>query len=170
MSPGYVSYSSRGRRRVAGAILLGLVARRRGPSRPRFRSRRRPDAEPAAECRARPRISSPGVKLARLETVTCDAGWRPWLFVKATTDDGLVGWSEVTDSHGSPTGVASVVADLAPLVAGKDPRPWVDDVPRREELTTAVPEIVGGELRVPGGPGWGVELNEDVLLAHPWQP
>ena len=94
------------------------------------------------------------MKLARLETVTCDAGWRPWLFVKATTDDGLVGWSEVTDSHGSPTGLAGVVADV----------PW------REELTTAVPEIVGGELRVPGGPGWGVKLNEDVLLAHPWQP
>ena len=85
------------------------------------------------------------MKLARLETVTCDAGWRPWLFVKATTDDGLVGWSEVTDSHGSPTGLAGVVADLAPLVAGKDPRAWVDDVPWREELTTAVPEIVGGE-------------------------
>ena len=110
------------------------------------------------------------MKLARLETVTCDAGWRPWLFVKATTDDGLVGWSEVTDFHGSPIGLAGVVADLAPLVAGKDPRAWVDDVPWREELTTAVPEIVGGELRVPGGPGWGVKLNEDVFLAHPWQP
>ena len=48
------------------------------------------------------------MKLASLETLTCDAGWRPWLFVKATTDDGLVGWSEVTDSHGSPTGLAGV--------------------------------------------------------------
>jgi L-alanine-DL-glutamate epimerase-like enolase superfamily enzyme len=62
------------------------------------------------------------VKLASLETLSCDAGWRPWLFVKATTDDGLVGWSEVTDSHGSPTGLAGVVRDLAPLVVGRDPR------------------------------------------------
>ena len=62
------------------------------------------------------------MKLASLETLTCDAGWRPWLFVKATTDDGLVGWSEVTDSHGSPTGLAGVVSDLAPLVVGRDPR------------------------------------------------
>ena len=61
------------------------------------------------------------VKLASLETLACDAGWRPWLFVKATTDDGLVGWSEVTDSHGSPTGLAGVVGDLAPLVVGRDP-------------------------------------------------
>ena len=62
------------------------------------------------------------MKLASLETLSCDAGWRPWLFVKATTDDGLVGWSEVTDSHGSPTGLAGVVSDLAPLVVGRDPR------------------------------------------------
>ena len=62
------------------------------------------------------------MKLASLETLSCDAGWRPWLFVKATTDDGLVGWSEVTDSHGSPTGLAGVVADLAALVVGRDPR------------------------------------------------
>ena len=61
------------------------------------------------------------MKLARLETLACDAGWRPWLFVKATADDGLVGWSEVTDSHGSPTGLAGVVEDLAPLVVGRDP-------------------------------------------------
>ena len=61
------------------------------------------------------------MKVASLETLACDAGWRPWLFVKATTDDGLVGWSEVTDSHGSPTGLAGVVQDLAPLVVGRDP-------------------------------------------------
>jgi L-alanine-DL-glutamate epimerase-like enolase superfamily enzyme len=44
----------------------------------------------------------------------------------------------------------------------------VDDVPWRDELVTALPEISAGELRIPDGPGWGVELNEDVLRAHPW--
>jgi galactonate dehydratase len=63
------------------------------------------------------------VRLAKLETFFCDAGWRPWIFVKATSDDGLVGWAEVTDSHGSPHGLAGVVKDLAPLVVGQDPRP-----------------------------------------------
>jgi L-alanine-DL-glutamate epimerase-like enolase superfamily enzyme len=62
------------------------------------------------------------VRLVRLETRFCDAGWRPWIFVRAETDDGLVGWSEVTDSHGSPHGLAGVVSDLAPLVVGRDPR------------------------------------------------
>jgi L-alanine-DL-glutamate epimerase-like enolase superfamily enzyme len=62
------------------------------------------------------------VKLARLETLFCDAGWRPWVFLKATSDDGLVGWAEVTDSHGSPRGIAGIVEDLAPHVVGRDPR------------------------------------------------
>jgi galactonate dehydratase len=62
------------------------------------------------------------MKVAHLETLFCDAGWRPWIFLKATTEDGLVGWAEITDSHGSPRGLAGVVEDLAPLVVGRDPR------------------------------------------------
>ena len=44
----------------------------------------------------------------------------------------------------------------------------VDDVPWRDELVSALPDISAGELRIPGGPGWGVELNEAVLADHPW--
>ncbi len=62
------------------------------------------------------------MRVARLETLFCDAGWRPWIFLKATTDDGAVGWAEITDSHGSPRGLAGIVEDLAPLVVGRDPR------------------------------------------------
>jgi galactonate dehydratase len=62
------------------------------------------------------------MKITRLETLFCDAGWRPWIFLKATADDGGVGWSEITDSHGSPRGLAGVVEDLAPLVVGRDAR------------------------------------------------
>jgi galactonate dehydratase len=62
------------------------------------------------------------MKVARLETLYCDAGWRPWIFLKATTDDGAVGWAEITDSHGSPRGLAGIVEDLAPLVIGREPR------------------------------------------------
>jgi L-alanine-DL-glutamate epimerase-like enolase superfamily enzyme len=61
------------------------------------------------------------MKVAQLETLFCDAGWRPWIFVKATTDDGAVGWAEITDSHGSPRGLAGIVEDLAPRVVGRDP-------------------------------------------------
>ncbi len=62
------------------------------------------------------------MKVASLETLFCDAGWRPWIFLKATTEDGLVGWAEITDSHGSPRGLAGIVEDLAPVVVGRDPR------------------------------------------------
>ena len=44
----------------------------------------------------------------------------------------------------------------------------VDDVPWRETLTTAVPQIEDGLLTIPGGPGWGVDVNEAVLREHPW--
>jgi L-alanine-DL-glutamate epimerase-like enolase superfamily enzyme len=60
------------------------------------------------------------MKVARLETLFCDAGWRPWIFLKATADDGTVGWAEITDSHGSPRGLAGIVEDLAPLVVDRD--------------------------------------------------
>ncbi len=62
------------------------------------------------------------MRVDRIETLFCDAGWRPWIFLKVTTDDGLVGWAEITDSHGSPRGLAGIVDDLAPLVIGRDPR------------------------------------------------
>ncbi len=76
-------------------------------------------ALPAIE---RPPYAPAAMKVAALETLFCDAGWRPWIFLKATTDDGLVGWAEITDSHGSPRGLAGIVEDLAPVVVGKDPR------------------------------------------------
>jgi galactonate dehydratase len=34
------------------------------------------------------------MKIDRIDTLVCDAGWRPWQFVKIVTDDGLVGYGE----------------------------------------------------------------------------
>jgi len=62
------------------------------------------------------------MKIHQIETLHCDAGWRPWTFIKITTDNGLVGWSECTDSHGSPLGIQGVVQELTPLLVGQDPR------------------------------------------------
>ncbi len=62
------------------------------------------------------------MKITKVETFHCDAGWRPWTFIKISTDEGLVGWSECTDSHGSPRGIEGVVKDLTPLLMDKDPR------------------------------------------------
>ncbi len=44
----------------------------------------------------------------------------------------------------------------------------VDDVPWREDMVTHVPHIENGYLTIPSGPGWGIEMVEEVLKAHPW--
>jgi L-alanine-DL-glutamate epimerase-like enolase superfamily enzyme len=39
--------------------------------------------------------------------------------------------------------------------------PWMND------LITHTPAIERGVMRLPAGPGWGAEVNEEALLAHP---
>ena len=43
----------------------------------------------------------------------------------------------------------------------------IDDVPWKDEILTQIPEIKDGQLRLPPGPGWGADLNEEVIRAHP---
>ncbi|HZP37306.1 MAG TPA: mandelate racemase/muconate lactonizing enzyme family protein [Methylomirabilota bacterium] len=62
------------------------------------------------------------MKIARVEAIHCDGGWRPWTFVRVETDDGLVGWGECSDNR-SPYAIAGAVRDLTPLLIGQDPRP-----------------------------------------------
>jgi L-alanine-DL-glutamate epimerase-like enolase superfamily enzyme len=61
------------------------------------------------------------MKVTKLETLRCDAGWRTFSFLKVMTDEGLVGWSEYNESFGS-AGLSQVIEALAPIVIGKDPR------------------------------------------------
>jgi len=42
----------------------------------------------------------------------------------------------------------------------------VDDVPWRDALVTTIPDIHSGEMLLPTAPGWGTEINEEVLLEH----
>ena len=44
----------------------------------------------------------------------------------------------------------------------------IDDVPWKDDLTTHVPEITDGYMKIPTRPGWGTELNEEVVKAHLW--
>jgi galactonate dehydratase len=43
----------------------------------------------------------------------------------------------------------------------------VDSVAWRDELFSNAPTIEDGELLLPSGPGWGVEVNEAAVRAHP---
>jgi L-alanine-DL-glutamate epimerase-like enolase superfamily enzyme len=43
----------------------------------------------------------------------------------------------------------------------------IDDVPWKDALVTRPPVIEAGELLLPSGAGWGAEVNEEVVRAHP---
>ncbi len=43
----------------------------------------------------------------------------------------------------------------------------VDDVPWKDDIVTVRPRIEDGHLLLPQGPGWGTELNEEAIGAHP---
>jgi galactonate dehydratase len=58
------------------------------------------------------------MKIAAIETLHCDAGWRNYHFVKLTTDDGAVGWSEFDEGFGSP-GVTVVIERMAARLIGQ---------------------------------------------------
>jgi L-alanine-DL-glutamate epimerase-like enolase superfamily enzyme len=58
------------------------------------------------------------VKVTAIETLACDAGWRNYHFVKLTTSDGIVGWSEFSEDFGSP-GISAVIARLTGKVIGQ---------------------------------------------------
>jgi galactonate dehydratase len=59
------------------------------------------------------------MKVERIETLACDAGWRNYHFVKLTTDRGIVGWSEFDEGFGAP-GVGTVIERMAARVVGQD--------------------------------------------------
>ncbi|MEA2882974.1 MAG: hypothetical protein QOH32_2230 [Bradyrhizobium sp.] len=62
------------------------------------------------------------MKIVRIDDLHCDAGWRDFSFLKITTDDGIVGWSEYNESYGS-AGLTAVIRRLAQSLIGMDPRP-----------------------------------------------
>lgn len=60
------------------------------------------------------------MKIASVDVLQADAGWRMFSFVKITTDAGLIGWSEYNESFGSP-GLGDVIGALTPFILGRDP-------------------------------------------------
>ena len=80
------------------------------------------------------------MKIARLEHLHADAGKGALDFLKLTTDDGVVGWSEYNETFGG-VGVSAAIDGLAPLVVGKDPR-------AREAIVTTLYAV---RRQAPGG-------------------
>ena len=63
------------------------------------------------------------MRITNLECLHADAGFRNFDFLKLSTDEGIVGWSEYNESFGG-MGVTSVIENLAATLIGQDPRPY----------------------------------------------
>src|SRR5258707_14400592 len=62
------------------------------------------------------------MRIAKIEDLHCNAGWRDFSFLKITTDDGLIGWSEFMENFGAE-GLSTVIQQLGQRLIGMDPRP-----------------------------------------------
>ena len=62
------------------------------------------------------------MKITKLETLHCDAGWRVNSFLKISTDEGITGWSEFMEGYGAQ-GLATVIekSGRAPSRTGPAP-------------------------------------------------
>ena len=61
------------------------------------------------------------MRIDRVETFQADAGWRMFSFLKISTNDGVIGWSEFNESFGS-FGLSDVIRALSHTLIGRDPR------------------------------------------------
>ena len=91
------------------------------------------------------------MKIINVESFIVDAGWRPWIFVKVETDEGITGYGECSVSR-SPFAMAGAIEDLKPVIIGTDPRAYEMrfwDMSRRaiaEPLGIRAKAIAGVEL------------------------
>ena len=60
------------------------------------------------------------MKITGVTTVVVNAQMRNWVFVKVSTDEGVVGWGEAS-LEWKTRAVCGAVADLEPLIVGQDP-------------------------------------------------
>ena len=72
------------------------------------------------------------MKITTVDTLYAGAGWRNLSFLKISTDDGLVGWSEFPENHINNV-LSPLVRHMGQQVVGEDPRrvqPIIDKLRR----------------------------------------
>src|SRR5262245_58057779 len=81
------------------------------------------------------------MKITAIDTVVVGAGWKNWVFVQVSTDEGITGLGEGT-LNGFARTIEAAVHELRHLVIGHDPR-------QITKLTTRLIESVandGGQI------------------------
>ena len=61
-------------------------------------------------------------KIRSVELLACDAGWRNYHFVKISTEDGIVGWSEYDENGKKKAGTAPVESSVRKIDLSGWPR------------------------------------------------
>ncbi len=87
------------------------------------------------------------MKITKIERLHADGAWRTLDFLKISTNEGIVGWSEFNESFGG-AGVSALIDNLAPVLIGKDPRNYEAHVAllyalRRQASGGAVQQAIG---------------------------
>jgi L-alanine-DL-glutamate epimerase-like enolase superfamily enzyme len=62
------------------------------------------------------------MRITGIEPIKADAGWRDFSFLKLTTDEGIVGWSEYNEDFGAPDATTELIRKFATIAVGMDPR------------------------------------------------
>lgn len=111
--------------------------------------------------------------------------WKPFLDARAL-DVGIIDvrWSGVLrakkiadlarlhdvnvapHNHGSPLASLMAAQFCASIVNARIMEFDVDDVPWRDEITAEPLSMMDGQLILPSGPGWGLEIDQSVLEKH----
>src|SRR5882757_31958 len=100
------------------------------------------------------------MKIRRLETFCNDYVG----FVRVTADDGSQGWGQVSPYNADIT-CQIFHRQVARWALGQDAldiEALVTTIPEREQDNLYAPALVAedGKVRIPDGPGWGVEIDK----------
>lgn len=60
------------------------------------------------------------MQVVEVEPLAVELGWRTISYLKISTDEGVTGWSEFSESFGN-AGLGQLISALAPYVVGRDP-------------------------------------------------
>lgn len=61
------------------------------------------------------------MRITSIQDLHANGGWEPFSFLKITTDEGLVGWSEFNEARGRK-GISVLIKGMAASLVGQDPR------------------------------------------------
>jgi L-alanine-DL-glutamate epimerase-like enolase superfamily enzyme len=81
------------------------------------------------------------MRIAKIEDLHADGGWRTTSFLKLTTDEGLIGWAEYYEGFGA-SGVTDLIRRFGEVARGMDPR----DIGRLSTSLHAISRLAAGGM------------------------